>query len=130
MAKKAPNKVIVAKLDARDVFIGTEELEKAKVTPMHVVLPDGCDLPPNKYRWDRGRKSFVPIAKGKEINEQSPLALNAIAAGFIALHLQGATLPSRTLDWLDYYIGTVDFYGFGGDEMLEMVMRFKVGRDS
>ena len=128
MAKKEPKKepkMTVARLDAHDVYHGTEELDAADVTPMHVPLPGGCDLAPGKYRWDRTRKTFLPLRDDKATREPPPLALNAIALGFIVLHVQGDTLPPETLAWLDYYIGTMDFVAPRDAATVDLVRQFK-----
>jgi len=124
MVKKANKKLIVAKLDAHDVYHGTEEIDAADVTPGHVVLQDGCDLSPGKYRWDRTRKTFLPLRDDKVTRDQPPMALNAIALGLIALHAQRVSLPPETLVWLDYYIGTMDFLEGRSDATAEMVRQF------
>ena len=131
MAKKdkekqeKPAKVLVARLDGHDVYHGTEEMDAADVTPMHVPLPGGCDLAPGKYRWDRTRKTFLPLRDHKTTIEQPPLALNALALGFIALHAEGRSLPTETLDWLDYYISTMDFVAPRDTATVDLVRQFK-----
>lgn len=65
MAKKKtaapPVMVQVARLDPDGVYLGAEEIEQGAVTAGHVVLPDGCDLPPGKYYWDDGLRAFMPL---------------------------------------------------------------------
>lgn len=64
MAKKSkaapPAKVKVAILDEKDVFQGVTEIDPGQVTELHVLLPDGCDLPTGKYCWDRAMGAFMP----------------------------------------------------------------------
>ena len=57
----APPAVAVARFDAGGVYQGIETIDAAAVTPAHVLLPDGCDLPPNKYFWHAERGCFWPL---------------------------------------------------------------------
>jgi hypothetical protein len=57
----APRRMQVARLDADGVFQGVEEIDLAQLTVDHVPLPDGCDLPPGRYRWLPERQAFWPI---------------------------------------------------------------------
>lgn len=52
--------VQVARLDADGVYQGIDLIEQGAVTQQHVLLPDGCDLPPGKYYWDEGLRAFMP----------------------------------------------------------------------
>lgn len=64
MAKKkapiAPAKVQVARLDENGIYHGIDQIAPEDMTDQHVHLPDGCDLPPGKYRWDSNIKAFLP----------------------------------------------------------------------
>jgi hypothetical protein len=60
---KAQEVVQVAILDADGVYQGIGNVTRAQLQPGHVELPHGCDLPPGKYFWDAGRKTFMPITK-------------------------------------------------------------------
>ena len=97
----------IAKLDENNIYHGIEEIEDDALQPHHVELPDGCDLPPGKYKWE-GR-TFIPITDSLRIKINHPDALNAIAIGFISLQQDGILLPDETLEWLDHYITTQDF---------------------
>jgi len=57
----APSPVMVAILDANSVYQGMETIAAAAVTAAHVPLPDGCDLPPNRFFWDAARGCFWPL---------------------------------------------------------------------
>jgi len=101
--------VAVARLDADGVYHGTDEIPDDQVTDDHVLLPDGCDLPLGKYAWDRDKASFVPLANPQQRAESAPLALNALAWLLLAQWDAGTVLPPPCLEWLDFYIKTIDF---------------------
>jgi hypothetical protein len=117
----------IAILDSNGVYHGIEEIHPDNMQSHHVELPDGCDLPPGKYRWDGS--TFRPITDPERIKISNPDAFNAIAIGFIALHQQGIKLPEETEEWLDHYITTQDFELRPADknrpESLHMVKAFK-----
>jgi len=104
-----PAAVTVARLDAAGVYLGTEEIRADQVTDGHVPLPDGCDLPPGKYGWDRAKRAFVPLADAQQRAVEQPVALNALAWSLLAQFGAGAPLPTPCLLWLDWYVKTIDF---------------------
>lgn len=110
-ASPLSTKVKVAKLDANSIFQGVEEIDGTQVTPDHVHLPRGCDLPPGKYRWDKPRKTFVPLDTPEEAAMKDPYMLNAIAIGLAAIHMHSIPLPPETLAWLDYHFTSIDASG-------------------
>ena len=59
-----PKTTRVAVLDDTGVYQGMQDIPLADLTPDHIHLPDGCDLPPGRYRWDSENKTFIPIPKG------------------------------------------------------------------
>ena len=115
------NKVTVARLDAFGIYQGIDEICDADLTDAHVQLPNGCDLPHGKYRWDKTRGAFVAIDEKKEL-EQPPDALRALAIGFIWMHDLGMELPAETLAWLDSY--TAEITGFS-EPTQEIIKRFQ-----
>ena len=74
-----------------------------------IVVPEDCDLPPGKYRWDKEKGQFVPImqAFGKPNAVDHPSAIAAIAEGFKAIR-DGKPLPIITLDWIVAYERSMD----------------------
>lgn len=123
-APAAPGKTVtVAILDASRVFVGTTEMLEREVTGAHVVLPNGCDLEPGKYRHDDARGAFVPVGDAPA-PEENLEALRAVALGFIALHDQGLTLPEETVKWLGWFVTTVDFQGVMDEKTNQMVQRY------
>ena len=54
----------VAVLDEDGVYQGMQDIPLSALTPDHVHLPDGCDLPPGRYWWDAKNKTFMPNPKG------------------------------------------------------------------
>ncbi len=128
MAKK-PKTTKIAVLDAAGVYQGEQEIPLADLTPDHVHLQDGCDLPPGQYRWDAVKQTFLPLRPDKQrMKEQSPQALNAIALGFIAGIEQGVKLPPETLAWVDAHIVTLDFVAPYSTETAAMIERYKNAR--
>lgn len=102
--------VQVAKLDAADTYLGLEMLPADQITADHVQLPDGCDLPPGKYYWDRSASTFLPLRSPQAVAEESPLALNALAWMLLAMWSENRVpIPSASLRWLDFYVKTIDF---------------------
>jgi hypothetical protein len=66
MAKKNQKEIVmvqVAILDADGIYQGAEHIAESQVTDAHVLLPDGCDLPPGRYRWEHELKAFMPLQK-------------------------------------------------------------------
>lgn len=115
----------VARLNSEGVYYGIDVILKQDLTDHHVHLPHGCDLPPGKYRWDFNKKAFVPLPKGTKPVEYQPHTVNAIALGFIYLYSKGAVFPKETIDWLDYYMTTIDAAGCAAtDESRLMVKSF------
>jgi hypothetical protein len=115
-APETPATVAVAKLDADGVYQGLDAIPVADVTDTHVLLPDGCDLPPGKYLWSREKSTFLPLASPQQRAVEAPVALNALAWGLLAMDDAGLRLSRPCLDWLDYYIRTIDF-GIPGVEV-------------
>lgn len=104
-----PAAVTVARLDAAGVYLGTEQIPADQVTADHVQLPDGCDLPPGKYGWDRDKRAFVPLADAQQRAVEQPVALNALAWLLLAQYAAGMPLPAPCMAWLDWYVKTIDF---------------------
>ncbi len=98
----------VAVTDANDVLLRYRKVEKPD--PQDIVVPDDCDLAPGRYRWDRVRGTFLPIAPPPEAEVVEPNALRAIARGFMAIR-DGQSLPRETLDWLAFYERSLDNAG-------------------
>lgn len=68
IAKLAPSDeskkmTAIAVLDEDGVYQGLREIPLNDLAPDHVHLPDGCDLPPGRYKWDADVKAFMPIMK-------------------------------------------------------------------
>lgn len=103
------SKVLVAHLDAEDVYWGTAEITPEEVTSDHVPLPNGCDLPPGRYKWDKAAHTFVSLSDLRQRAVEQPVALNALAWALLALSAAGSQLPAPCLVWLDWYIDTIDF---------------------
>ncbi|MDO8932066.1 MAG: hypothetical protein Q7U97_06715 [Rhodocyclaceae bacterium] len=107
----------IAVLDETGVYLGTAEIDEAYLADGHVHLPEGCDLPLGQYRWDAARKTFVPLESPQVEKMREPHTLNAIAAGFVTLWSQGVALPNFTLEWLDFYVRSLDFVGAHGADL-------------
>lgn len=67
MSKGKKSKIIqeskmacVAVLDEAGVYQGMQDIPLSALTPDHIHLPDGCDLPPGRYWWDEKNKTFMP----------------------------------------------------------------------
>lgn len=104
--------VQIALLDADNVYLGMDEIEEKDLDPdLHVALPGGCDLPPNRYRWDGAQKTFVPIKGDAVKTVETTDTLAAIALGFAALAEQGAVLPAETERWMKFHFKSIDFAG-------------------
>jgi hypothetical protein len=110
-APPQPATVTVAVLDAAGIYQGTAQIAEADLTEEHVRLDDGCDLPPDAYRWDRDRRTFIHIGRATARVVEAPNTLNAVAWGFLAMRQAGTALPAKTLRWIDWYVGTIDFAG-------------------
>lgn len=117
-------KTTIAQLDANGIYQGTAEINESDLTEAHVHLPQGCDLPVGQHRWDVEHKTFVALQAGEEVQQQDPHALRSIALGFITLHDQGLTLPPETLQWLDFYTGSMDFLGDFSEDTVALVKRY------
>lgn len=113
---ESPPTVAVAILDSAGVYHGIEQIPADRVTDDHVLLPDGCDLPLGRYFWDRDQATFMPLANPQQRAVEAPVALNALAWGLLAMHGAGMRLSRPCLDWLDFYINTIDF-GIPGVEV-------------
>jgi hypothetical protein len=101
----------VARLDADGLFDGLDHLPESEITEDHIVLPDGCDLPPGQYRWDRERQSFIHAGAPEMRAAESLPPLNALAWGLLTMWNANLTLPAKSARWLDGYIQTIDFVG-------------------
>lgn len=119
-APEAPPDIAVARLDAAGVYQGIDTIKLCQLTPEHVPLPDGCDLPPGRYFWDREKATFLPISIPQQLGAEAPAALNALAWALLAEFGAGTYVPEPCLDWLDFYIRSVDFSapGAGADRAL------------
>lgn len=119
-------KTLIAMLGFGGVYLGTQEIDADSLEPGHVHLPDGCDLPSGKYRWDADRKTFVPLESPAAVALREPHALNAIAAGFLAMWDAGIPLARVTLGWLDFYVRSIDFSDAAGSDpaLYELCRRF------
>jgi len=111
--------VQVAQLDDNGVYHGLIHVAESDITDAHVLLPDGCDLPPNKYYWDREQGTFV-VAEQKHLEPRifkDADSLDAIAKGFSALHAAGLPLPPETIEWLQNYRTPIDQMAGNVDDM-------------
>lgn len=108
----------VARLDADGLYAGLDHLPEAEITEDHIVLPDGCDLPPGQYRWDRERQSFIHAGEPEQRAVESLPPLNALAWALLAMWNANLNLPGKAARWLDGHIQTIDFVGSaeGADE--------------
>lgn len=113
-----PALIAVARLDAEGIYQGIDLIPADQVAADHVPLPDGCDLPPGRYAWDRAQKTFAPLASPQQRAVEAPVALNALAWGLLAQYDTGMVLPPPCLDWLDYYVRTIDF-GYATSPLLQ-----------
>jgi hypothetical protein len=130
MAKKEdkqqpPDMVQIAQLDANDIYQGVQEIDKSMLTDAHVLLPNGCDLPPGTHRWNRDHRTFVSIDPDEEAEKPAPHAMRAMAIFIIAMHHNGMPLPSETQKWLDFYCTSMDFMGELSQEEMQMVKEFQ-----
>lgn len=106
-----PTTILVAVLDASDVYMGTASKPAADLTPDDVPLPAGCDLPPGRYRWDRAQGCFMPLPPAPEAPAAVPLdvsAMRALRALIDTLQASGTTLPAACTDWAAAYARTID----------------------
>lgn len=125
----SPPTVAVARFDAAGVYQGIEQIPADQVTDNHVPLPDGCDLPSGRYFWDRDKATFMPLASPQQRAVEAPVALNALAWGLLAMHAAGMRLPKASLNWLDHYIGTIDFLGsHGSNEEAALMQAYAIER--
>ena len=96
----------VAKLDAAGVFQGVGEV--AKLTDLHLPLDQiggECDLPPGKYRWDRQRKTFVPLrAAAVAPARDVPTLERAVYALIKRMDMP----PEDAQRWADWYETTIE----------------------
>ena len=112
---RTPKQGTVAILDAQGVLIGFKKvsIQARKETKFQVPVPDECDLSPRQYRWDAEAKTFVPLPTPiVGLTAEHPDQVKAIALGLMALRDQHVVkLPKLTLQWLDWYRGTIDYQG-------------------
>ena len=102
-------KVTVAVLDASGMLTDFQKIDKDSVTKDSVVVPDNCDLKPNRYRWNG--ETFLPVLPTAAENIKSdPDALKIIARALIALR-DGKKFPSDVLDWLANFETSLDNQG-------------------
>ncbi|HEY3432557.1 MAG TPA: hypothetical protein VGK09_08415 [Rhodocyclaceae bacterium] len=124
-----PVLVEVAMLDAAGVYQGTKRIPADQMTTADFPLPDGCDLPVDQYRLDREKGCFLPIHDPFEAKASDPVALNAQAWLMLAINSAGIPLPTVTLEWLDYYVNSIDFVGSKGTVAeFDMLRRYKEKR--
>jgi hypothetical protein len=97
-----PFKAIV---DANGVLLRFERTEADGV-----VVPEGCDLAPGKYRWAGAQ--WVPILSAFQQQEivGQPDATLAVYLGLKAFR-DGKPLPPVTLAWIEAYGKTIDAQG-------------------
>lgn len=126
--KEKKSTVQVARLDANSIYQGVDEIDPGELTDSHVHLPNGCDLPPGKHRWDVQQKTFVPLQQGEDVDKPDPHALRSIAIGLMAIHEQGMPLPEETLQWLDFYSSSMDFLGDFSEPTVAMIKRYRQSR--
>jgi hypothetical protein len=101
--------VLVAVLDANQVFQGTKAIPASEVTDKDFLLPDGCDLPPGQYRLDWEKGCFLPLHDLSALKASEPVALNALAWLMVSLDATGTPLPTPSREWLDFYVTSIDF---------------------
>lgn len=103
----------VAVIDHDGLILRVEPHPEGRAPTAHEIpVPDHSDLEPGKARWDAeaGTFHFVEPAEPDAIDER-PHTVRAIAAGFIALHKAGISLPAETRRWLVWYLLSLDGLG-------------------
>lgn len=95
--------VAVARIDADSVYQGIDMIAADQVGEDHVLLPDGCDLPPGRYAWDKAAATFMPLEGARAPSAQQPLATDALVIALLDLHARAtamlnAYLAARTGD--------------------------------
>jgi hypothetical protein len=105
---EAPRTIGVARLNSHGVFLGVDVVDASAKTEGQIEVPLDCDLTPGRYQLKDG--TFVHIAAPAPATDTPPVvALNAIAADMLKRWDDGATLPQCTLEWLDFYVRSIDF---------------------
>lgn len=125
----ADKKVLVAVLKD-GIYMGTKEIPESEVSEAHITFgEEGCDLPPNKYRWDVAKRAFIYLGRVPVQEQMEALPLNAFAWSLLAQWNATKTLPSQCMSWLEHYVQTIDFLGtFGNDEERDMLVNFNKAR--
>jgi hypothetical protein len=107
MAKK-PKKhppVTLALLDDGGLLTGYETGPAASATDRRIVVPEGCDLAPGKYRWDG--EAFLPLRPAQPSSEAEPDALRAMAL-FVMAAANGKPAPAEAVAWAEWYLKSID----------------------
>jgi len=105
-----------------DVYLGLEDIDDADYDPAEHLLGSEfggtCDLPPNRYWWDRGRKTFRALEDEltRPQPPTAPSALNALAIALIKIWREwpdaavaANRTPAEITEWLDFYVMSMDF---------------------
>jgi hypothetical protein len=104
----------LAVLDSAGVLTSYEQieddvLEDAILPGSRILVPDGCDLAPGKYRWNG--QTFIPIgANGQDMVAEELDTVRAITLALMAIR-DGKPFPPETLKWLDWYENSFDNLG-------------------
>lgn len=110
--------ITIADLGPDDTYLGLRTINKDHLAIDDVPLPDGCDLPPNRYYWDRAAQTFRPLSRAVAEDKARAVLLShevAIALGFVVLSLQGLRLPPETLHWTRRVVSGIDSLGMIND---------------
>mgnify|MGYP001569006926 CR=1 FL=1 len=104
----APRSIRCALLDASDIFIRVVELASTKhLTDRHLSEITECDLTPWKYRWDRARRTFVPLG---ELQQPGPAGVSTEQALYSVIKAleknNDLGAPART--WAAEFAKSVD----------------------
>ena len=100
--------VTFALLDGAGILTGYGAGPRSLAGALKIEVPDGCDLVPERYRYDADLKRFEPLRPFDDVPEDDPPTLRAIWAGFVSLALAGHDFPDETTAWLTGFGRRID----------------------
>jgi len=89
-----------------NVLTGFKKVKDKDVKESDIVVPDGCDLNiDSQYKYDMGKKTFIPLGHGfaKPKYLRKELKAEYVLFKLVDALVNGEEIPYDCIEWRDWY---------------------------